>query len=166
MEVIRIKKILAQNLPIGICLHWVRTLSWFVPTMSTLTSTNQCAAGLTLWLVKSRPIFYQTFFDLLWVSQKLGTIKLFKNNNPKVTLTKVYFPILYIIKSKKQKYSDDSRHWKMALKTKRCLVFINRGASRDVLTVFVCRPKIQHKITTNSQIYEKFVCWKESDIES
>ena len=37
MEVIRIKKILARNWPIGICLHCVRTLSWFVPTMSTLT---------------------------------------------------------------------------------------------------------------------------------
>ena len=36
MEVIRIKKILARNWPIGICLHCVRTLSWFVPTMSTL----------------------------------------------------------------------------------------------------------------------------------
>ena len=36
MEVIRIQKILARNWPIGICLHCVRTLSWFVPTMSTL----------------------------------------------------------------------------------------------------------------------------------
>ena len=40
MEVIRIKKILAQNLPIGICLHCVRTLSWFIPTMSTLTLSH------------------------------------------------------------------------------------------------------------------------------
>ena len=37
MEVIRIKEILAQNWSIGICLHCVRTLLWFVPTMSTLT---------------------------------------------------------------------------------------------------------------------------------
>ena len=37
MEVIRIKKILARNWPIGICLHCVRTLLWFVSTMSTLT---------------------------------------------------------------------------------------------------------------------------------
>ena len=36
MEVICIKKILVRNWPIGICLHCVRTLSWFVPTMSTL----------------------------------------------------------------------------------------------------------------------------------
>ena len=36
MEVIRIKKILVWNWPIGICLHCVRTLSWFVLTMSTL----------------------------------------------------------------------------------------------------------------------------------
>ena len=36
MEVIRIKKILARNWPIGICLHCIRTLLWFVPTMSTL----------------------------------------------------------------------------------------------------------------------------------
>ena len=36
MKVIRIKNILAQNWPIGIFHHCVRTLSWFVPTMSTL----------------------------------------------------------------------------------------------------------------------------------
>ena len=33
-----IKKILAPNWPIGICLHSVRTSSWFVPTMSTLSA--------------------------------------------------------------------------------------------------------------------------------
>ena len=32
---------LAQNWPIGICLHRVRTLLWFVPTMSTLLVTAQ-----------------------------------------------------------------------------------------------------------------------------
>ena len=36
MEVVRIKKILAQNWPIGICLHCVRRSSWIVPTTSTL----------------------------------------------------------------------------------------------------------------------------------
>ena len=40
MEVIRIKKILARNRPIGIYLHCVRTLLWFIPTMSTLPYTQ------------------------------------------------------------------------------------------------------------------------------
>ena len=39
MEVVSIKKILARNWPIGICLHCVRRSSWIVPTMSTLTQT-------------------------------------------------------------------------------------------------------------------------------
>ena len=40
MEVICIKKILVRNWPIGICIHCVRTLSWFVPTMSTLMNSH------------------------------------------------------------------------------------------------------------------------------
>ena len=49
MEVICIKKILAWNWPIGICLHCVRTLLWFVPTMSTL----QCwCYAFELWCLK------------------------------------------------------------------------------------------------------------------
>ena len=47
MEVIRIKKILVRNWPIGICLHCVRTLSWFIPTMSTLPVV--CCANKGLW---------------------------------------------------------------------------------------------------------------------
>ena len=37
VEVIHVKKILARNWPIGISLHCVKTLSWFVPTLSNLT---------------------------------------------------------------------------------------------------------------------------------
>ena len=35
VEVSRIKKILARNWPIGICLYSVRNFSWLFPTMST-----------------------------------------------------------------------------------------------------------------------------------
>ena len=37
MEVVCIKKLLPPNWPIGMCLHCVKSLLWFVPTMSTLT---------------------------------------------------------------------------------------------------------------------------------
>ena len=67
MEVIRIKKILARNLPIGICLHCVRTLSWFVPTMSTLflvTSENK---------VTKKPfcMYYYYFWNRFFKSYKI-----------------------------------------------------------------------------------------------
>ena len=113
--VIRIRKILARNWPIAICLHCVRTLLWFVLTMSTLLLIS-CNIEIR------DPLHPKIFRRLLWMapctfSEALILIQLTQNMTAEYNswVLVLYIHTCYWEQTLFKKQGSNSRHGRSKL---------------------------------------------------